>query len=352
MSQPLLTELPLPPHFDPDRVGSVWQVPYEERAVQARSWARDYAISPAIDDHFCIGLILVDVQNTFCIPGFELYVAGRSGSGAVDDNRRLADFLYRNLGMIGGIAITLDTHQAVQIFHASFLVNQRGEHPAPYTLVSADDVRQGRWMFNTAVAESLGIDPDFGQRHLQYYTDELDRQGKYALTIWPYHAMVGGIGHALVSAIEEAVFFHTIARSSRPHLEIKGMHPLTEHYSAIGPEVLTDPDGKTIGHRSPNLFNMLRSMDVLIIAGQAKSHCVGWTVDDLLEDCQAHDPSLVSKIYLLEDCTSPVVVPGAIDFTDAAHAAYQRFAAAGMNVVRSTDPIMDWPGILERIQPI
>lgn len=352
MSQSFYSELPLPPHFDPNSVSSIWRVPYEERAVQARAWAREHKIRPAAEDNNTVGVLLVDVQNTFCIPGFELYVGGRSGSGAVDDNRRLANFLYRNLGLITRIAITLDTHQAMQIFHAAFLVDQHGEHPAPYTLVTSADILQGRWLFNAAIAESLGIDPAYGQRHLQHYVEELARQGKYALTIWPYHAMVGGIGHALVSAIDDAVFFHTIARASRPHLEIKGMQPLTEHYSAVSPEVLTDPDGKTIGQRSPNLFNMLRSVDVLVIAGQAKSHCVAWTVEDLLEDCQAHDQCQASKIYLLEDCTSPVVVPGAIDYTDEADAVYRRFEAAGMHVIRSSDSIKNWPGIFERLQAV
>jgi nicotinamidase-related amidase len=83
----------------------------------------------------------------------------------------------------------------------------------------------------------------------------------------------------------------------------------------------------------------------VIVAGQAKSHCVAWTIADLLAECQAYDPSLKEKIYLLEDCTSPVVVPGAIDYTEQADAAYRRFAEAGMHLVRSTDPIADWPGI-------
>jgi len=48
----------------------------------------------------------------------------------------------------------------------------------------------------------------------------------------------------------------------------------------------------------------------VIIAGQAKSHCVAWTIDDLLEDIIAQDRRLVEKVYLLEDCTSAVVVPG------------------------------------------
>jgi nicotinamidase-related amidase len=58
---------------------------------------------------------------------------------------------------------------------------------------------------------------------------------------------------------------------------------------------------------------------------------------------QAHDPALAKKVYLLEDCTSPVVVEGVIDYTEQADAAFARFAAAGMQLVRSTDPIEIWP---------
>jgi nicotinamidase-related amidase len=60
---------------------------------------------------------------------------------------------------------------------------------------------------------------------------------------------------------------------------------------------------------------------------------------------RARDLRLIEKVYLLEDCTSPVVVPGVVDFTDEAEAAFRRFADAGMHVVRSTDPIDTWPGI-------
>ena len=55
---------------------------------------------------------------------------------------------------------------------------------------------------------------------------------------------------------------------------------------------------------------------------------------------------LAPRTYLLEDCTSPVVVPGAVDYTDEADAAFERYAAAGMHVVRSTDPIGAWPDLM------
>lgn len=53
-------------------------------------------------------------------------------------------------------------------------------------------------------------------------------------------------------------------------------------------------------------------------------------------------PKLAKKVYLLEDCTSPVVVPNVVDFTDQADAAFQRFANAGMHLVKSTDAMETW----------
>lgn len=339
------TELPIPSHFAPDRVGEVWRVPYQQRAHEAEQWAREHGMHAAADDEYRIGLLLVDVQNTFCLPDFELYVGGRSGTGAVDDNRRLCEFIYRNLGVISQVIATLDTHQAMQIFHAIYLVDSDGKHPAPFTLVPVDDVEQGKWKFNPAVASSLGVDAAYGQQHLRHYVRSLKESGKYDLTIWPYHSMLGGIGHALAAVVEEAVFFHALARHSQVDFRVKGGNPMTEHYSVLGPEVTRGPDGKEIAHKDRSLVEKLLAFDAVIIAGQAKSHCVAWTIDDLLRGIEKRDAKLASKIYLLEDCTSPVVVPGVIDYTDDADAAYRRFADAGAHVVRSTDPIRQWPGM-------
>jgi nicotinamidase-related amidase len=193
--------------------------------------------------------------------------------------------------------------------------------------------------------ETPDIDVEYGQEHLLHYTRELKNRGKYDLTVWPYHAMLGGIGHALVSSLEEAIFFHTIARYSQPEFEIKGDNPFTEHYSALGPEVLDGPDGKPLAQKNDRFIQTVLQYNAVVIAGQAKSHCVAWTVADLLEDIRLHDPGLAGKVYLLEDCTSPVVVPAAIDYTEQADAAYQQFAAAGMHIVRSTESIDTWPGL-------
>jgi nicotinamidase-related amidase len=317
-------------------------VPYEEVAVEAGRWAAEHDVRPARVDEPSVCLVCVDVQNTFCLPSFELFVRGRSGNGAVEDNQRLCEFIYRNLDVISQIVPTLDTHMAMQIFHAVWLVDENGNHPAPYTLVSVQDVFDGRWRPNPEVARALELDEDYLRRYLIHYVQRLARGGKYALTIWPYHAMLGGIGHALVPAVEEAIFFHGIARRSQPDFRVKGNNPLTEHYSILGPEVVDDQHGNAIGEKNRPLIEKLLGYDAVLIAGQAKSHCVAWTIDDLLTGITAVDRTLAEKVYLLEDCTSSVVVPDVVDWTDDADAAFERFAEAGMHVVRSTEPIETW----------
>lgn len=344
MHQPL-SQLPLPPFYKPDLVSSVWKVNYEQRAVDARGWAETHRIQPAVGDEFKLGLLLIDVQNTFCLPEFELYVAGQSGSGAPEDNRRLVEFIYQNLHRITQISATLDTHTARQIFHAMFLVDQDGNHPAPNTLVTSQDIQAGRWKFNSALADSLDVTSAEGQRELEHYTQALAEINKYDLMIWPYHAMLGGIGHALVSAVEEALFFHTLARYSQVNIIQKGLQPWTEAYSAIGPEVLTNSHGQEIARKNTQIVNWLKELDALAVAGQAKSHCVAWTVEDLLQQIQAVDPTLASRVYLLEDCTSPVVIPGIVDFSQQGDEAFQHFSQAGMHLVRATDALETWPGL-------
>ena len=339
------SELPIPPHFNHQKVERAWRVPYLELAKQAFEWNQKHQISPSHTDTVRIALIIIDAQNTFCIPEFELFVSGKSGKGAVEDNRRLCEFIYRNLSVLTQITATLDTHQAMQIFHPIFLVNEKGDNPAPMTLISYEDIKNQRWKFNPEIAASLGIDPQFGQQHLQHYARELRRQEKYDLTVWPYHVMLGSIGHALVSSIEEALFFHTNVRKSQVDFEIKGNNPLTEHYSALGPEVLNGPSGEIIASKNKKFIQKLIDFDIVAIAGQAKSHCVAWTIDDLLEDILEYDESLVRKVYLLEDCTSPVVIPGLVDYSDEADIAFKRLADAGMNIVRSTTAIQEWPGV-------
>jgi len=64
------------------------------------------------------------------------------------------------------------------------------------------------------------------------------------------------------------------------------------------------------------------------------------------------EEELARKIYILRDCMSSVAVPDPqrpgeylFDFTPQAEEALDRFAAAGMHVVSSDEPIAEWPEI-------
>lgn len=340
------SQLLIPSHYDPSLVKDVRWIKCQPLEAEAKRYAKKIGLKPAASDKTRIALMLVDCQNTFCVPGAELFVGGRSGMAAVEDNQRLCQFIYGNLDVITRIFPTMDTHIAMQIFHSIFLVNDAGENPDPMTLVTLDDVMNGVWKVNPAVADSLFEGNYVGlQKHLIHYSKRLSEGGKYPLIIWPYHAMLGGIGHALASSIEEAVHFHNFARNSQTGFQVKGLNPLSENYSIFKAEVLDTDGGQPIAQKNAEFLQNLMDYDAVVIAGQAKSHCVAWTIDDLLEEIQKQDPSLVKKVYLLDDCTSPVVVPGVIDFTDQADAAFKRFENAGMHVVKSTDPIDTWPGI-------
>ena len=184
----------------------------------------------------------------------------------------------------------------------------------------------------------------------RFYNRELAAGGRYTLYLWPPHCLVGSPGHTVTGVVDEARTLHSLARVSQSWAEIKGAHNLTENYSVLRPEVLTTWDGGVLGERNVRFYRTLVEADALIVAGQAASHCVKSTVQDLLEEIRQENPSLAQKVYIMTDCTSSVVVrdgDGAIaaDFTEAAEQTLTEAASAGMHLVRSTDPMESWPGM-------
>ena len=343
-------ELPLPPHYDPKGVvdHTRW-VNYQALEAAARNWRGQQGIKAASTDHVRIGALGIDVQETFCNPHGELYVAGSSGTGAVDDSIRTTEWLYRNMHRLTGLDFTLDTHRAYAVFHQTFLVDPDGNHPAPFTNVTHDEVQSGQWHVSPQLCSALGTSYPAAQRQLEHYTRELEKAGRYALTIWPFHGMLGGKGHTLVSGVEEAAFFHAVARGAQTGFEVKGTNPWVENYSVLGPEVKELFNGTPVP-RNTAFVQKLLDYDVLVIFGQAKSHCVAWTIDDLIREIAAKDPSLARKVYLLEDCTTPIVVKDPAgnliySYEADATAAFDKFKAAGMHVVSSTTPMEQWPDI-------
>src|SRR5215467_5823716 len=138
------TPLPLPPVFDPRRAADYGYRPDAAAvASAAAAWRAQHRLRASAADETRVHLLLIDVQKDFCFPEGTLYVAGRSGTGAIDDSRRIAELIYRNLGSITDITTTLDTHLAYQIFFPSFWLDAADQPLTAHRTISADEIASG-----------------------------------------------------------------------------------------------------------------------------------------------------------------------------------------------------------------
>ena len=304
----------IPIYYDPERVGRL----YAPDAAMAVEVGRASGLGPSGADRFRTLLLLVDPQVDFVHEDGALSVPG-----AVDDTRRTIEWLYRNAGEITTIAASLDSHQPIQIFFPTWWVDTDGRHPAPFTTIHSRDVERGRW-------RAL-YDPEWSQE----YVDQLEERSRKELMIWPYHVLIGTVGHSVMPALYEAVAFHTAARQSQPVFLAKGSIPKTEHYSMLEPEVKV-PESP-LGSLNTNFLSMIATYDRVYIAGQAKSHCVLETVSSMMRYFQDR-PDTIAKIRVLMDCTSSVMHPE-VNFDRLANEAFAHFEEAGLTLTRSAEPL-------------
>ncbi|MCC6612674.1 MAG: cysteine hydrolase family protein [Anaerolineae bacterium] len=303
-----------PDFYQPGRVGQLYQ-PDIPGAIE-RGIALD--VAPAEEDQRRQMLLLVDCQVDFIHPQGSLSVPG-----AVDDTQRTVVWIFRNLGQLTTIAASLDSHVPNQIFYPTWWVTDDGEHPAPYTVITSDEVTSGQW---TPIYE-----PEWSVD----YVRRLETQAKKQLMIWPYHTMIGSPGHNLMPALYEAVVYHAAARQAQPIFLPKGTIPKTENYSILEPEVKVPelPQGQL----NTGFLDMMAGYDRVYITGQAKSHCVLETVGSIMRYF-ADQPDAIDRFHVLMDCTSSVAHPQ-IDFEALATESYQAFAAQGLHLAKSTDPL-------------
>lgn len=341
-------QLQIPGFFNPANANWGYRPDMRNLFLTAENWRKLNDIHASAASKTKVALMVIDAQKDFCFPEGTLYVGGRSGTGAVDDSIRTAEFIYRNLDVITSTVFTMDTHFAFQIFFPSFWIDTKtGLAPEPNSVITTESIRRGDYRPNPALSWIVNGNYNWLLSYVEHYVAELERMGKYVLLLWAEHCLIGDEGHALVGILNEARMFHSYVRFSQSDVQIKGGNPLTENYSIFRPEVLMAQDKNVIAQKNAAFTKQLLENDYVIIAGQAASHCVKSSIDDFLEEILAKDPSLARKVYVLEDCMSSVVIPAAgLDFTPQAEEALQKYRDAGMHVVKSTEPMENWPDMV------
>lgn len=233
-------------------------------------------------------MLIIDPQNDFCdIPGAALPVAG-----AHADMQRLTEFLSQAGAALADITVTLDSHASVGIERTTFWQQGSGEPVAPFTQIVEADVRQGRYLPRDAalLPEVLA------------YLRKLEQGKRYQLVVWPVHCVLGTWGHNIHEAVAAQLARWEEYRQRPCARILKGMNPLTEQYSAVQAEVPIDDDPRTLANQE--LIARARPGDgLLIVAGEAASHCVASTVRHLLENFSAQERA---QVVLLGDAMSPV----------------------------------------------
>lgn len=235
-----------------------------------------------------VHLLVIDPQNDFCSPSGSLYV-----TGADKDMDRLATMIERFGGRLDDIHITLDSHRNFDVAHPMYWKNSKGDHPNPFTMISVKDVENAVWTPTVPSLYKKSLD----------YVKELDKKGKYVLVIWPAHCLIGSVGHNVYSAVFDAVGKWEKKNVGMVNYVTKGSNPYTEHYSAIASEV-PDPQDPSTQINSALINTLETGCDMLLIAGEAKSHCVRSTVMDIIKNFS--DPKVAQKIVILTDAMSSV----------------------------------------------
>lgn len=270
-----------------------------------------------MSSHLNIHLLIIDPQKDFC-EGGALPVIGANA-----DMERLAAFVNKHGRKLEDVHVTLDSHHIVDIAHPAWFVNSNGEHPNPGTVITHADMESGVW--NTRI-------PGARERTLRYLKD-LESRGRFSHMIWPPHCLIGTTGATVHDSLNTALQGWASTNVATVDYRTKGSNPFTEHFGGLEAEVPDPSDPSTMIDMSPTgLIATLQNADIILVAGEASSHCVKTTVEQIADNIGDEH---LKKFHLMTDCMSPVVIPGVVDFTPVADEFTRNMLARGMKVTTS-----------------
>ena len=244
--------------------------------------ANENQLATAATDKQKVLLLIIVMQNDFMEHGSLAVPNSHS------DVKNLVSWMFKNIEKITDIAFSLDTHFPFQIFHPSWWVDENGKHPDPFTVITKEDLDNKKWKAVNFQKESYN------------YVTGLESKGKKKLVIWTYHCLQGTFGNALENQTSNMVYFHSAVRNSTPFRLVKGQDPLSEMYGIIKAEF--DPKNEI----NKEFLNTLLKYNKIVIAGEAKSHCVSESIKQIIEFFEKENPKKLYGMYILEDCMSNI----------------------------------------------
>lgn len=248
-----------------------------------------------------IHLLIIDPQNDFCdLPESWRPCDPLSGTplapalpvpGAHADLMRVAHLVRAGGAGLSDVTVTLDAHHRLDVAHPDFWRTGTGEAVAPFTAIAADDVRAGRFEPRDAAVRARTLSD----------LETLEAAGRYTLMVWPVHCEIGTWGQGVHAGLRAAYNAWEVQHLRGVAKVTKGENPWTEHYSAIQAEVPDAADPRT--QSNTDLLARLDTADLLLIAGEASSHCVKATTEHILAQWPGGRPE---RVVLIGDGMSPV----------------------------------------------
>jgi len=284
------------------KIGKLGQLTQAEYMALSKK-AENEEFDPASYD-FRIGksvcLLVVDWQNDF----IEGPYAHLGVVGSREDSERLFRFVHKYMGGITNILSTVDTHNPQSIFFPTWWIDQNYNNPEPMTIITAEDIESGKWIprFKNP-ADTSKQSPK--EKAIKYCRD-LAVNNRPPLTIWAYHCEQGSTGAALECQFFTLQWFHSLARCTSNLKAVKGLDPSTDMYGALMGE------SSESNFINKPLIDAVLKYDHIIMCGQARNYCFDTTLLQLVDyfcndkDPDAYNPEVVKRIYVLEDCTSPI----------------------------------------------
>lgn len=277
-------------------------------------------------------LLVIDPQNDFCdlpdslLPnvGGEILKPALAVAGANADMERLAAFIGTAAPILTDVTVTLDSHPFVAIERPTFWRDAAGQEVAPFTQITAASVAAGTYVpVNGNRIEPISGKP-LTERVIELLT-RLEQAGRYTLMVWPVHCVTASWGASVHVSVDRALRSWERTAAAPVRKVHKGEYPLVEQYGVFEAEtpIAEVPSTRFNGGLAASLTD---GVDLLLVAGEASSHCVAASIEQLLRYRKGDGTGIV----LMADCMSPVA-----GFEQAEKDFFARAEAAGVRLLTS-----------------